>query len=330
MGNKKKGLTLSFIAGAIALAFVIVGYQTALLVHRAALSTIISNRDTPDTVYVSSNVSSNVSSGTSHQKSEMNSSEEVAQTVNSSRDKTESSQAGNQKKTEAKSQQNRTVARSEPNSEINKVYNPKKYKKAESFTFNPNNISHEDLMRLGFSSKQAQSIINYRDKGGRFARKSDFAKSFVVSESIYKRLEPYIDIPKIDLNLADSTTFDSLPGIGPYYAQKMVEQRCLLGTYSFKEQLMDIYRFDIEKYKSLEDLITINPKFVKPYPIWRLPEDSLKLHPYIGSYAARGIVLFRENHDKDKWKISELILAGIIKPEFGDKLSKIAVRATDQ
>ena len=47
----------------------------------------------------------------------------------------------------------------------------------ETFRFNPNTVSLDDLMRLGFSEKQAQSIINYREKGGRFRRPADFAKS---------------------------------------------------------------------------------------------------------------------------------------------------------
>ena len=81
----------------------------------------------------------------------------------------------------------------------------------ESFPFDPNTVSVEDLCRLGFSLKQAPSIDNYRRKGGRFRRKSDFAKSYVVSDSIYRRLEPYVDIPLVDLNEADSAAFDALP-----------------------------------------------------------------------------------------------------------------------
>ena len=76
--------------------------------------------------------------------------------------------------------------------------------------------------------------MEYRNKGGKFRRKSDFARSFVVSDSIYKRLEPYIDIPLIDLNLADSAAFDSLPGIGGWFASKMLAYRKELGGYSYK------------------------------------------------------------------------------------------------
>lgn len=92
----------------------------------------------------------------------------------------------------------------------------------ENFRFNPNVVSVNDLRRLGFSLKQAESIDNYRKKGGRFRRKEDFAKSYVVADSVYRRLEKYIDIPLLDINRADSAEFDALPGIGGYFAAKVV------------------------------------------------------------------------------------------------------------
>ena len=50
--DNKSGLSESFIAGVIAIVFLIVGYQTALFVHRAAVMKIVADRDAPDTVYV--------------------------------------------------------------------------------------------------------------------------------------------------------------------------------------------------------------------------------------------------------------------------------------
>ena len=54
MNDNKKGrkLSPSFVTGAIALAFLAVGYQTALFVHRAAALKILSDETVPDTVYV--------------------------------------------------------------------------------------------------------------------------------------------------------------------------------------------------------------------------------------------------------------------------------------
>ena len=199
--------------------------------------------------------------------------------------------------------------------------------KTETFAFNPNTVSVSDLERLGFSEKQARSIVRYREKGGRFRRKEDFAKSYVVADSVYRRLEPYINIPLLDLNLADSAAFDALPGIGGYFASQMVKYRNRLGgTYSFKEQLMEIWKFDKEKYDALSDLVTVSPEHMRAYPIWTLPEDSLRMHPYIGSYAARGVVLYRENNPASAWTIKGLADAGVIGQENADKLSRCILK----
>ena len=132
-------------------------------------------------------------------------------------------------------------------------------------------------------------------------------------------------IPKVDLNTADSAAFDALPGIGPCYAARMVSYRRELGGYSYPEQLMDIWKFDREKYEGLSNLITV----LKPYryPLWTLPEDSLKLHPYIRSHAAHGIVLFRQASPVSDWTVDRLVAAGILDPGQGAKLDRCAEKA---
>ena len=42
----------SFVVGAVALLFLIVGYQAALFIHKASVARIIANHDEPDTVFV--------------------------------------------------------------------------------------------------------------------------------------------------------------------------------------------------------------------------------------------------------------------------------------
>ena len=193
-------------------------------------------------------------------------------------------------------------------------------RRVESFRFNPNTVSLEDLMRLGFSEKQAQSILNYREKGGRFRRPADFAKSFVVADSVFDRLEPYIDIPRIDLNKADSAAFETLPGIGPYFASKMVSYRASLGGYSHPEQLLDIYHFDREKYDALKDLITCSPP--EPYPLWTLSERDLARHPYLSKDEAHSIVLYRTHQPQEAWTLEGLHKAGILSEEHYGKLAR--------
>ena len=146
----------------------------------------------------------------------------------------------------------------------------------------------------------------------------------MVSDSVFRRLEPYIDIPKLDINLADSAAFDTLPGIGGWFARQMIEYRERLGGYSYPEQLMEIRNFDREKFDNLSDLIFISPQTAVPYPLWTLPEDELKRHPYIGS-SAHGIVLFRNSQPKEKWSIMELERNRVLPPENAGRLERCLV-----
>ena len=300
MKDKEKergGLQQSFLTGVIALVFLLVGYQTALMIHRATVVKIAANRDEPDTVfvYVEPEIPVEESGG------QMDSAREANQGL-------------------------RTVRRnSQLSSRAQAVRRNAPYPAPESFRFDPNTATVEDFCRLGFTPKQAESIHAYRQKGGRFHRKSDFAKSYVVSDSIYRRLEQYIDIPLVDLNTADSTALDDLPGIGGWYASKIIEYRKSLGGYSSKEQLLEIYRFDQQKYDALKDLVTIKEPYV--YPLWSLPEDSLRKHPYIGNYeTAKAIVMFREHNSADLWTIENLRTAGIISPESAGKLKSVVIK----
>ena len=303
--GKKKGkssLKGSFVTGAIALVFLILGYEVALFVHRAAVTRIEANRDHPDTVYIVQRVPEDVSEG------------EVSSGASALLFAEEENSPSGSSAT--------VIRRNAPHSPgVEKVR--EQTRRVESFRFNPNTVSVEDLQRLGFSEKQAQAIDNYRQKGGRFRRKADFAKSYVVADSVFARLEPFIDLPRLDINKADSTALLALPGIGPWYAGKIVSYRKELGGFSHPEQLLEIYRFDREKYDGLSDLITCSEP--EPYPLWTLPEAELARHPYISKEEAHGIVLYRTHQPREAWTVEGLKKAGVLSQEHADKLSKCRI-----
>lgn len=314
--ENKSGLSASAIQGVIAIVFLLVGYQTALFIHQAAVMKIAANRDEPDTVFVY--LPEPKTDGTAELRTIPKINDYVATyDLQPIAKMNNFAGIGEQK-----------VVRKEgyhsPRAEAVRKTLPRK--RVESFRFDPNTVSVEDLCRLGFSQKQAESIDNYRKKGGHFRRKEDFAKSYVVADSVFHRLEPYIDIPLTDLNLADSAAFDALPGIGGWFASKIIEHREALGGYSYKEQLLDIYRFDQEKYDALCDLIIVSPEHMTPYPLWTLPADSLRCHPYIKNYeTAKAIVFYRENSPKEQWTIDALLNAGILDPTFATNLSRCLI-----
>ena len=94
---------------------------------------------------------------------------------------------------------------------------------------------------------------------------------------------------------------------------------------------MDIKNFDPEKFDALKDLVTVSKASVKPFALWSLPADSLRMHPYIKNYEiARSIVLFRENNPKENWTVENLGAAGILSAEQTRKLSRCIIAAPNQ
>lgn len=330
----KQGIIKSFRLGAVCLAFLLIGYETSIFIHRASVERSSALRERPDTVFV---IDSSVAVALL-EKEPVESSGARCDCHGAIREDTPSSETGGGvvfprgegipvrvgssggvvvTKRAAERLVDRAGQFQVPESRPRKV---------ESFRFNPNTVSVEDLRRLGFSEKQAAAIDNYRAKGGRFRRRGDFARSFVVADSVYRRLEKYIDIPLVDINTADSAAFDDLPGIGGFFASKMVSYRRELGGYSYKEQLMDIWHFGKEKYDGLSDLITCSPPR-DSFALWSLPADSLCRHPYLRKWStARSIVFYREHNPREKWTVEGLAAAGILDEESAERLSRCALK----
>lgn len=233
------------------------------------------------------------------------------------------------------------------------------------FEFDPNTISEDSLVLLGFSQKQAQSIVKYRNKGGRFRKKEDFARLYVVSEEKYNELAGYIVIKGVgkqkstgvqqrqighkesadsvgkrvesvkksidrqrkerapllvNLNMADTSDLMKLYGIGRYYAEKIVTYRWRLGNFYAPEQLMEIDGIDSARYAGFSDRITADPAAVKRFSLDTAGKYFLINHPYIGAYAARGIILMREKMGPEACTLENLVKERIISEEMAQKL----------
>lgn len=64
------------------------------------------------------------------------------------------------------------------------------------FTFDPNTVSYEQLLALGFKRHTAVSILKYRARGKVFEIAEEFALCYGVTDSMFARLRPYINIGK--------------------------------------------------------------------------------------------------------------------------------------
>ena len=62
------------------------------------------------------------------------------------------------------------------------------------FTFDPNTVSYDELLALGFEKHTAVSLLKYRARGKVFEIAEEFALCYGVTDSMFKVLRPYIVI----------------------------------------------------------------------------------------------------------------------------------------
>ncbi len=62
---------------------------------------------------------------------------------------------------------------------------------------------------------------------------------------------------KIDLNSADAGALDTLPGVGPATARKIIADRQANGPFTSPEDLMRVSGIGQKKFDALKDLITV-------------------------------------------------------------------------
>lgn len=168
----------------------------------------------------------------------------------------------------------------------------------ELFRFDPNFAGKDELLKLGFSSRIANSIINYRDKGGKFRVKEDLKKIYGFDTVFYKRIEEFIYIKgrpvkkadKIEINSTDSAGWTSLKGIGPYFAGKICNYRKMLGGFYKIEQLKEVYNFKEETYDKIKGELRVDTGLVKKININFSDVTELKRHPYCRYENAKKIV----------------------------------------
>lgn len=99
----------------------------------------------------------------------------------------------------------------------------------------------------------------------------------------------------IDLNTADTTMLQQLPGIGAAYAKWIVDYREKLGGYCETEQLLEVYRMDTARFNSIKDYVKIDSTFT-PNKL-RINSDAFKIllkHPYLEYDDVKKIVNHRE------------------------------------
>lgn len=207
--------------------------------------------------------------------------------------------------------------------------------------FNPCKDSYKQLLAAGLPKHIARNIINYRDKGGRYRQRQDLKKLYLVTDSLFNIIEPFITIPtpkmerrqirpnsvaskqkefkrpekltagtQIELNRADTTDLKKIPGIGSYRAKKIIRHRRRLGGFCTIEQLAEI---DL-KPQDYSKWITIDKDEIKRINLNTTPFKELLSHPYLNYEQVKALFnLKREANKIISFKQLEFL------PEFSQK-----------
>ena len=210
------------------------------------------------------------------------------------------------------------------------------------FQFDPNSVSISELQLLGFSSKQAQAIDNYRRAGAKFKTPADFGRSFVVSDSMLRRLTPYmvfapqIDsvktetikqknaIKKSDLNRADSASLCAIYGIGKTLSHRILEYRQQLGGFVNFDQLHEIYGLNNYAIDEIKKKFFIDSAEIQKIDINFASGKILSKHPYMDYHTVGRVLKFREM--KGGWNnIAEMKKDEILLPDEARKLEPYLV-----
>ena len=86
-----------------------------------------------------------------------------------------------------------------------------------------------------------------------------------------------------------------MPGIGSFFARKIVEYRERLGGYYRVQQLLEIEDFP---ETAVDFFIIPDDTQFRKLNVNRLSLNELKRHPYINYYQARAIVDYRRLHGR--------------------------------
>ena len=189
---------------------------------------------------------------------------------------------------------------------------PKPLVPPQAFAFDPNTISADSFQLLGFSAREAATLVKYRSyRAQTFRKPRDLLRVTAIdSQRVLALLgkidialapedpapaSPPVAVTPIDINQATVTDFQTLPGIGPYRAEQLVAYRQRLGGYVSARQLSYAYGLPDSVFQRIKPYLLVSPVSRSLY-INQMSAAELGQHPYLNRRTAEIIVRYRENH----------------------------------
>jgi len=158
----------------------------------------------------------------------------------------------------------------------------------------PQKRNYRDTTRRQPYREQTRTVyvrtkVVYRDTTYRRGKALSEAEYDSVKAHYQEKIKPG---EHVVLNTADTTILKTVPGIGPYYARKIIEYGKRLGGYVSVDQLDEIEGFPLDA----KDYLTIEGATPHKLNVNTLSLNELRKHPYLNFYQAKAITDYRRLH----------------------------------
>jgi len=176
---------------------------------------------------------------------------------------------------------------------------------------NINTATKEQWIALDVKPYIAERIEKYLAHGGKFNKPEDILKIYGFDSALFIQIQPYLFVETnkketnnniahvkppslVEINTADSTTIEKLPGIDPSFTKRILKYRSLLGGYYSKNQLLEVFGFNQQMLDKIANEIRIDTSAIRHISLNSAEARHLYRHPYIGPEKAKIILKYRQ------------------------------------
>ncbi len=176
--------------------------------------------------------------------------------------------------------------------------------------FGIDTVGVEYLRLIGFSTRQAEALIEYRKRGGGIFSMNELRDCYAVSEEMADSLAHFVVLSVrdphkglIEINSADSATLRKVRGIGAKTVVAVMQYRELLGGFVRKEQIAELKCVTEENFLRICEQIYCDSCKISKIDINFAAANDFEHHPYMTRRAAKLITETRES--KGGWRSIE-------------------------
>lgn len=110
-------------------------------------------------------------------------------------------------------------------------------------------------------------------------------------------LKNTVPIQTLDINLADSMAWESLPGIGEKLSSRIVRYRERLGGFISLQQMQEVYGISDSLMHFLQPRLVLKKNFsIRKLKINDADYGTLRKHPYVTHIMAKILLAYRKQH----------------------------------